>query len=388
MLIISVSIMAKIKNKLISITITFLLLLSVTSVASNLNYSQSVFAQNTTSVGTFSASGYTGQTFVLPGLILTPTQQKPPLGSVIGGNWSFAVNSGKLQQFQWIGQAYTLTGKVNETLSINGMTNASNFDILQPLSTGPIKLAGNGTVFKGNVNINLNDKTIWTNVPAIVTLSNGKLIALQIGHEETNGAFTIPLFGVVTSLSPQKTSSVSTSNNFNGSQIAAAQSINSNNVGSFSASGYTGQTFALPSDILQPPPSAISQFKLSPPAGSIISGNWSFAVNSGKLQDFKWNVEFITLNGKVNGTSSITGISNSTGIVGSLTNNNIQLSASNGTAFKANADININDRTSFYDVPIVLYLLNGKLVNLSIDSIRTGGLFTTPLFGIVTTLTH
>jgi hypothetical protein len=106
------------------------------------------------------------------------------------------------------------------------------------------------------------------------------------------------------------------------------------------------------------------------------------------LQDFKWNVELITLNGKVNGTASITGISNSTGIVGSLTNNNIQLSASNGTAFKANADININDRTSFYDVPIVLYLLNGKLVNLSIDSIRTGGLFTTPIFGIVTTLTH
>jgi hypothetical protein len=388
MLIISVSIMAKIKNKLISITITFLLLLSVTSVASNLNYSQSVFAQNTTSVGTFSASGYTGQTFVLPGLKLTPTQQKPPLGSVIGGNWNFAVNGGKLQQFQWIGQAYTLTGKINETLSINGMTNASNFDILQPLSTGPIKLAGNGTVFKGNVNINLNDKTIWTNVPAIVTLSNGKLIALQIGHEETNGAFTIPLFGVVTSLSPQKTSSVSTSNNINGSQIAAAQSINTNNVGSFSASGYTGQTFVLPSDIIQPPPSTISQFKLSPPAGSIISGNWSFAVNGGKLQDFKWNVELITLNGKVNGTASITGISNSTGIVGSLTNNNIQLSASNGTAFKANADININDRTSFYDVPIVLYLLNGKLVNLSIDSIRTGGLFTTPIFGIVTTLTH
>jgi hypothetical protein len=380
--------MAKTKNKLISITITFLLLLSVSSVASNLNYSQSAFAQNIPSVGTFSASGYTGQTFVLPGLILTPTQQKPPVGSVVGGNWNFAVNSGKLQQFQWTGQAYTLTGKVNETLSINGMTNVSNFDILQPLSSGPIKLAGNGTVFKGNVNINLNDRTIWTNVPAIVTLSNGKLIALQIGHEETNGAFTIPLFGVVTSLSPQKTSSVSTSNNFNGSQIAAAQSINSNNVGSFSASGYTGQTFVLPSDIIQPPPSAISQFKLSPPAGSIISGNWSFAVNGGKLQDFKWNVELITLNGKVNGTASITGISNSTGIVGALTNNKIQRSASNGTAFKANADININDRTSFYDVPIVLYLLNGKLVNLSIDSIRTGGLFTTPLFGIVTTLTH
>jgi hypothetical protein len=64
--------MAKTKNKLISITITFLLLLSVSSVASNLNYSQSAFAQNIPSVGTFSASGYTGQTFVLPSDIIQP----------------------------------------------------------------------------------------------------------------------------------------------------------------------------------------------------------------------------------------------------------------------------------------------------------------------------
>jgi hypothetical protein len=190
-----------IKNRLISTT-TVMLLLSVISISSNFNYPQSATAQNVNTVGTFSASGYTGQTFVLPGLIPTPNQQSPPVGSIVGGNWSFAVNNGQLQQFQWIGQAYTLTGKVNETLSVNGMTNASNFNILEPSSSGPIKLVGNSTTFKGNVNININDKTVWNNIPAIVTLSNGKLTAFQISHEATNGAFTIPLFGVVTSLTP------------------------------------------------------------------------------------------------------------------------------------------------------------------------------------------
>jgi hypothetical protein len=182
---------------------------------------------------------------------------------------------------------------------------------------------------------------------------------------------------------------ISISSNFNYSQSAAAQNVSANNVGTFSASGYTGQSFILPQSITQtPPPASISQFNLLPPAGSIITGNWSFAVNGGKLQDFKWNVESLMLNGKVNGTASIAVSSNATGVVGSSTNNAILLSESNGTAFKANADININDRTAFYDVPIVMYLLNGKLINLSVDTVRTGGLFSTPLFGIATSLTR
>lgn len=182
---------------------------------------------------------------------------------------------------------------------------------------------------------------------------------------------------------------VSISTNFKDSQIAAAQSSNANSIGTFSASGYTGQTFVLPPNITQTPPSLISQFNILPSAGSIIAGNWSFAVNGGKLQDFKWNVDHLTLNGKVNSTFSITGISNSTGAVSSITTNkNIQLSKSNSTIFKANADINFNGRPVFYDVPIVLTLLNGKLLNLSIDPAKTGGLFTIPLFGIVTSLKH
>src|SRR6185437_11772307 len=165
------------KNKLISTTITITLILSIIIILSNYNGYQNTLAQksNTTSVGTFSAKGYTGQTFVLPNLILTPNQVKPPVGTILGGNWSFAVNDGQIKQFQYFGHAYTLVGKINGTLVINGISNASNFNIAQPSSSGPIKLIGNSTSFKGNVNININNKMVWKDIPAIVKISNGKL---------------------------------------------------------------------------------------------------------------------------------------------------------------------------------------------------------------------
>ena len=88
-------------------------------------------------------------------------------------------------------------------------------------------------------------------------------------------------------------------------------------------------------------------------------------------------------------TFSITGISNSTGKVPPIyTNKDIQLSNNNSTMFKANAEINFNGKTVFKDVPMVLSLLNGKLINLSIDPVKTEGLFTVPLFGIITSLTQ
>ena len=86
---------------------------------------------------------------------------KPPVGTILGGNWNFAVNNGQIKQFKWIDHVYTLAGHVNGTLSVNGINNASNFDIVQPSSTGPIQLSGNSTAFKGNSNINIDGKIAW-----------------------------------------------------------------------------------------------------------------------------------------------------------------------------------------------------------------------------------
>jgi hypothetical protein len=167
-------------------------------------------------------------------------------------------------------------------------------------------------------------------------------------------------------------------------QNASAQA--NSTVDTFSASGYTGQVFVLPGGAPQASES-ILQFGIAPPQGSILSGNWSFAVSGGQLQDFKWNAEAIALNGKVNGSFSISEIRNSTGAILPGTNNNIQLTG-NTTAFRGIADVNINGNTAFHDVPVTLYLINGKLANLSLDAFKTGGYFSVPRFGIVTSLTQ
>jgi hypothetical protein len=162
---------------------------------------QSASGQGINNIGTFSAKGYSGQIIVLPptySQIQSNHIASPAVGSIISGNWSFAVKDGQVQQFKWDSQAITLSGKVNGSLSINGISHTSNINTSPPLSI--VKLVGNHTSFKGDVNISTNGKTTWTSVPVVVSLLNGKLINLSISPTKTDDFFTIPLFGVVTSL--------------------------------------------------------------------------------------------------------------------------------------------------------------------------------------------
>jgi hypothetical protein len=65
---------------------------------------------------TFTVKGYTGQIIVLPPNSFappTPSQTvAPPVGSIIGGNWSVSVNNGKVQDFKWDVNHYTLSCSV------------------------------------------------------------------------------------------------------------------------------------------------------------------------------------------------------------------------------------------------------------------------------------
>lgn len=124
--------------------------------------------------------------------------QAPPVGSIIGGNWSFAVSKGVLQNFKWDATTYKLDGSANGTLSINELTNSTG--ALKPSPTNAIVLRDNNTVFKGNANININGKTAFSNVPVVVFLLKGKLVNFSISATKTNNFFLLPLFGIVTSL--------------------------------------------------------------------------------------------------------------------------------------------------------------------------------------------
>ena len=153
--------------------------------------------------------------------------------------------------------------------------------------------------------------------------------------------------------------------------------------GTFNAKGYTGQIIVLPPSMTQLPNLT---HPAAPPVGSIIGGNWSVDVSNGQMNSFTWDVVHYTLSGKANGTFQIVKLTNTTGAVQPHSSPTIVLKG-NHTQFSGNADIVINGKPAFSNVPIVFYLLNGKLVNLTISAAKTDNFFPLPLFGIVTSLT-
>lgn len=105
-----------------------------------------------------------------------PSPQNSPredIGSVIGGNWSFSVSNGKLQNFAWNVKAYTLSGDVNGTFSISKLNDVPPISLSGPSSTtnaSSIQLYNNVTSLKGTGDIVINDKPTYTNVPMVLTL--------------------------------------------------------------------------------------------------------------------------------------------------------------------------------------------------------------------------
>ena len=182
----------------VAIPLVFVALVSTSSVS----FLQTAHAQ--IPGGTFTARGYTGQIIVLPPNLTTPPTPShpvaPPVGSIIGGNWSLDVSNGQVSNLKWDVNHYTLSGKVNGTFSITKLTNTTG--AITPHSSSTIKLEGNSTAFKGNADININGKPAVTNAPIVFYLLNGKLVNLTIGpgKGQTSSAFPLPLFGIVTSV--------------------------------------------------------------------------------------------------------------------------------------------------------------------------------------------
>lgn len=180
--------------------LSFLLVMSLISL-NNDNF-QNSFAQQSESIDSFTSEGYTGQIVVLPpGIPQVPTSNDPTrasVGSVIGGNWSFTVNEGNLQNFKWNATAFSLDGSVNGTFSINNINNATATGTFT--NDESIELVGNNTSFKSTANIMIDNKQAWTDVPIALHLLNGNIVNLSIDNVKTNSSFPLPLMGIVTSI--------------------------------------------------------------------------------------------------------------------------------------------------------------------------------------------
>ncbi|MBV9178185.1 MAG: hypothetical protein JO297_14235 [Nitrososphaeraceae archaeon] len=184
------------------------------------------------------------------------------------------------------------------------------------------------------------------------------------------------------------TATLSIANNHNIIQHAAAQPITRTipsgaaMSGTFSAHGSLGG-FIMPASAATNITSAIRGHE-----GSIIGGNWSFDVSGGNLQNFKININMLGLDGKVEMAHTINGLKNPTSVITTPSASNRIFLINDNTSFKGTADITANGKPNWTDVPVVVSLINGKLLNVSINQEKTNNHFTgIPIFGIVNSLT-
>ena len=121
----------------------------------------------------------------------------------------------------------------------------------------------------------------------------------------------------------------------------------------------------------------------------ILGGNWNVDVSKGNLQDLKVNITMVMLDGKGFHTHSIDKLSNVSGIAPQSSTPTPAISLTgNYTAFKGIADINTNGKLKWKDVPVIVHIINGNVLNLTMDDRKTEDHFKgLPVFGTVTSLT-
>lgn len=174
--------------------------------------------------------------------------------------------------------------------------------------------------------------------------------------------------------------------------LALVTVMNSNNVviaqptggiNTFSAEGYMGNLVLSPEAMQKLNASQDTNLNF------VIGGDWSLDVSNGQVQDFKIELNRHSLLGHEVETHVIEGLTDVTPVTNITGNNEIVL-VGNNTQFKGLADIRTVETGNVWeDVPIIAYLINGHILNISFDAAKTEGHFVNlPLMGVVTSLTE
>lgn len=150
---------------------------------------------------------------------------------------------------------------------------------------------------------------------------------------------------------------------------------NSANIDTFRAKG---QISSLASDTLAGRPSSnISEIWM-------LGGDWEFGVSKGNLTNLAVDISMSKIDGKEAHHHTIESLRNATGSVLPGHSEQIALTNGNHTDFKGVADITTNGNVKWKDVPIVVHLMNGNVINFNIEATKTDDHFKgLPVFGTV-----
>lgn len=127
----------------------------------------------------------------------------------------------------------------------------------------------------------------------------------------------------------------------------------------------------------------------------VLGGTWEANVLKGKLTNFVADIEMTQINGKGAHHHTIEKLNNATGMQFFLRSTNASDVMSdqpstpialqgNSTMFRGIADITTNGKVQWKDVPVHVAILNGNILNLSIEAAKTNNHFKgLPVFGTV-----
>jgi hypothetical protein len=165
------------KFSVISIAVVMIFFVSIG------NHVGQVFAQSGNATTTFSAQGTINSL-----TILSPTNK-----FVLGGTWSMNVASGKVTSFTILMTAVRANGTDFHTHQFINFHPGTN-QIIQLTPTYSMSVPG-------TMDIALNRHVVWHGVNSILTIENGKILAVSVDDTTTSHHFAAqPIYGFIKSI--------------------------------------------------------------------------------------------------------------------------------------------------------------------------------------------
>ena len=122
----------------------------------------------------------------------------------------------------------------------------------------------------------------------------------------------------------------------------------------------------------------------------VLGGDWNLTVTNGSLSDFNAEIMMTKFDGSGRHTHYIGVIENATSTdVEAINNESILLTrGGNFTHFMGASDISTNGEIKWNDVPITVHLLNGNIINIMVNPVKTDYHFKAlPVYGTIASIT-
>ena len=120
----------------------------------------------------------------------------------------------------------------------------------------------------------------------------------------------------------------------------------------------------------------------------VLGGDWNLAVTNGNLSNFNAEIIMTKFDGSGKHTHYIGTMENATAADPGLNKTILLTNGANFSNFMGTSGISTNGEIKWRDVPITVHLLNGNIINIMINPVKTDFHFKAlPIYGTITSIT-